>query len=242
MRNLWYFLYDPGWFHTRYNPIPIFQGGLFFPPDGEGPTVGGQFGANAAVLGLPPLATKELAFDSLSAQPKWIQQTYSKIRTLWLDSYGAIEHAMFYLMIAASAALMVDWMAALLRLPVLRRWSNVVNANGLAGHIFYVTAYLLYNSVIIAAFVDPDYRYNDMALLIKLLLAGFGAIVLIRFACEVACVLVPSLRKHGEAKAIQALRDEVFIVDRGLTPGIVAAIGIVIAVCSGWTLYMIRHI
>lgn len=30
-RNMWYFLYEPGYFHTRFNPIPIFRGGLFFP-------------------------------------------------------------------------------------------------------------------------------------------------------------------------------------------------------------------
>lgn len=233
-RNLWYFLYSPGYFHTQFNPIPIFHGGLFYPFDGQAAIGGGAFGANAAIQGLPGRATKELSFDSLVAQPEWIKQTYDAVRVIWLDSYDAIQRAMFYLMVAAWVALIVNWIYALSRWSALRKWSEVVNANRLATHILYVTVFLLYNLGIVAAFADPDYRYNDMAILIKVILSGFGAMVIIRVVRETFGHLTPLLNKSRAAIPVCNDRPE-----RSFAVAISTVIGI--AVCVSWAWYVGAH-
>jgi hypothetical protein len=85
MRNFWYFLYKPG-FHTRYNIGPIFQGGLFYPPDGQAAIGGALYGAAVSMLGLPPRATQEIGFDPSSVQSPWIRYLYRSIRMVWLGS------------------------------------------------------------------------------------------------------------------------------------------------------------
>lgn len=237
-RNLWYFLYDPGWFHTRYNPVPIFQGGLFFPPDGQA-AIGGSLSAEAAIHRLPSLATKELAFDNFTSQPRWIQSLYRGIRWLWLTTYGAVERTLFYLILVSWIALILSWSATLFGSAKVKEWSDTVGANQLAPHILYVSAYLLYNSLLTAAFVDPDYRYNDMTLLIKIVLAGMGAVVLGRALFSFASRIYPSVQNY-KFNAVSA-EYESLVVTGGVELAMPIAVAIAVIVCVSWASYTMTH-
>jgi hypothetical protein len=231
-RNTWYMLYEPGYFHTRFNPIPIFHGGLTFPVDGQEAIGGKVFGAEATILGLPARATREVGFDTLEAQPNWIKQLYRGIRAIWLDWYDTVMHGLFFLTVAAWAALLLDWATMWVRPGTLRKWSECIGANQLSAHVLYLSVFLLYNSVVTAAFSEPEYRYSDMLMLPKLLLAGLGCVALARLLREFLCSLSPALRegrKHVSAQTID--------VHEG--PVVAVAGAVATAICVGWAWYMI---
>lgn len=233
-RNLWYFLYKPGYFHTRYNPAPIFRGGLFYPPDGQAAIGGAAFGASAAILGLPPRAATELAFDSFKAQPNWLRRLYLGVRMIWLRSYNAVARGLFFLIAVAWLALIADWATRLSRFSGLRRWSDAVGAGQLTKHVLYVSVFLLYNAAAIAAFAEPDYRYSYMTLLVEVVLAGLGGIVLARLAWEFLRPLVPPLsegRHESPALALDPIGASL----------IALAVALAVAVCAGWAWYMSVH-
>lgn len=175
LRNLWRFMYNPGWFHTRYNVTAIFQGGLFFPPDGQ-EAIGGTVASTAD--GLPNLgpAQREASFDTLGAQPRWIRTSYAAVRSAWLGSYHRATLVLFWLMIAAWAAVLVHWIARLGWRPAVRL-SDALSTSELHGPIVGISVFFLYNALVTCAFAEPDYRYHHLILPVRVVLAGFGAIV-----------------------------------------------------------------
>ena len=229
-RNIWYFLYEPGYFHTRFNPIAIFHGGLFFPLDGQASMGGKIFGAQASILGLPARATQEVAFDTFEAQAGWMKRLYLAVRDAWLASYDEVMHAVFFLFAPAWAAMVINWLAAWARAYRLRRWSAAVAADQLAPHVLYVTVFLLYNALPTAAFAEPDYRYGHMLFLVKITLAGFGAIALTRIGREFLRPLVPKAYPENTALAVDFRRAPLLALSGGMA----------IAVCTSWAWYMSR--
>ena len=233
-RNLWYFLYQPGYFHTRFNPVPMFHGGIFFPLDGQIAIGGGAFGANAAILGLPARATGELAFDTYGLQPDWMRRLYAGIRFTWLASYDAIMRGMFVFMVAAWSVLILHLSSVWSQSVRMRKWVEFIGADQLSAYVLYISVFIFYNAIITAAFTDPDYRYGDMVLLIKLLLAGIGCIAVGRFARGLLRPLLPSLRKGHDCTLASPID-----LHEGRVLG--TSLIVAIAISAAWAWYMIAH-
>lgn len=197
LRNLWLFLYEPGYFHTRFNPIPIFRGGQFFPFDGQSGIGGAIFGAGAATLGLPPRAAREVGFDSFASQPDWAKQLYGVIKSSWLAAYDSVVRVLLVL-------IFISWIYVLFFSVVVfsttdaaaRRCAFLVGKD-LIVPICGISAIFLYNSVLTAAFGEPDYRYHHMILSIKIVLAGFGAVALGRIVHTLAPLRLYPARSHA---------------------------------------------
>jgi len=185
-RNLWRLLYEPGYAHGRFATGPMGRGGQFFPFDGQAAIGGAALGAAAAMLSLSPRATREVSFDSLAVQPEWAKQLYGGIKSLWFATYDPVVRVIFFLSLIAWLYLLFTWAAIERPAHRLSRRLIAMGGNDLAAPIVGVSAVLLYNALVTAAFAEPDYRYHDMMLPIKVVLAGFGGIALARLVLTLA--------------------------------------------------------
>lgn len=186
-RNLWLLMYEPGYFHTRFNPVPLFRGGQFFPFDGQAGIGGSIFGAASAALGLPAKASREIGFDSLAAQPDWARQLYGAIKSAWFAGYDAAVRISLALMLIAWLYVALYGAAIFVPSFGITRRLAVLGGPDLVAPIICVSVLLMYNALATAVFAEPDYRYHHMIVPIKVVLAGFGAIAVARLLL----VLVP---------------------------------------------------
>ena len=174
-RNAMLMLADPGYAHSRYDTRPFHR-------------IGNQFlaGQPAAVnrpnvSQIAPRAGREVSLAPLFIQPFRVQRLFAWIEETWNDSYRPMVTITLALMAAA-------WLGiALLGALWLRRSSRgaakVIDAlwqDGLAASTVVASVLLLYNIVITAAFVDPDFRYHDFIVLLRILLSAYGLILIIR--------------------------------------------------------------
>jgi hypothetical protein len=93
-----------------------------------------------------------------------------------------VARILFFLLVAAWAAMLLIAAAMWSRSQTLRKWADIIGGGRLGAHVLYATIFLFYNVGITTAFAEPDYRYNHMSLLLKLIPAGYGAIAVIRAA------------------------------------------------------------
>ncbi len=178
LRNAWYFLYNPGWVHGRFIVSPIFQSVRYFPPDPVGGFPGAFVDALVPMYPWDPSFTpakREAKFDSLGAQPNGVKHAYAAIRAAWLSAYHPVVSFLFWLTIAAWLSVLVHWASAFRW-----RWSvrlrDAIGTADIYGPILGISTILMYNVIVTCAFAEPDYRYHDMIILIRIVLAGFGAV------------------------------------------------------------------
>lgn len=173
-RNTWHLLASPGYAHTRYNLNPFGPIGNIFPPG-----VGGT-GAEGTTR-ISARAQREVAFVPLSIAPARIRDAFEKIAVVWHDNYQA--------MVKITLALMaVSWLGAVLSFASLfRRAPSRVSAlggaltgDGLVACIVAASVLLMYNIGVTAAFAEPDYRYHHFIVLLRILISGYGLVVVLR--------------------------------------------------------------
>jgi hypothetical protein len=178
LRNAWYFLYNPGWVHGRFSVSPFFQSVRYFPPDPVGGFPGAFVDELVSMYPWDPIFTaakREAKFDNLGALPNVVRHLYAAIRIAWLSAYHPMVLVLFWLTIAAWLSVLIHWASAF-------RWSwsvrlrNAIGTADIYGPILGTSTILMYNVVVTCAFAEPDYRYHDMILLNRIVLAGFGAV------------------------------------------------------------------
>ena len=176
-RNSFQLLFDPGWLNGRHTTEPHFRGGLLFPYGGI--STGGR-----STLGdrLPEPAMSEAGFIPLTRQPKFVQELYFEIELAWLRSYHTIT-------IIVGCLMVLTWISTLIGLlqrmfkssPVLKRWSDRWLSHLVVPSSLGISAMLLANVGISGLFIDSYYRYDFSLLLMKFMLAGIGAAIILHF-------------------------------------------------------------
>jgi hypothetical protein len=162
-RNLFHFIVEPGYSHTRYNFKPFSPVGLVFFP-GQSPVAGD-------VSSLPAQTVRELNFDSLWPRPALLDWLLTSVQDLWLNLYRTAAAVQAYLMIAT-------WAVAIVGLVGFDRlWSrhNLVD-RALVASIVTATLVFIYNAAVTAIFAEPDFRYRQMVDLQVILIAGLGLV------------------------------------------------------------------
>lgn len=236
-RNTWHLLANPGYAHTRFNLNPFGPLGNVFPPGAGG--VGAE-----GTAGVPAQAQREVAFVPLSVAPASVRNAFEKIAVVWRDNYQA--------MVKATLALMaVAWLGAVLSFASLfRRASSRVSAlsgaladNGLVACIVAASVLLMYNIGVTAAFAEPDYRYHNFIVLLRILISGYGLVVVLRLLR-----LVPQWNSFFAdpflTQNLATLREQDAIARlvAGYPRVSVAAVGIVtVAMFAAWAAFMIAH-
>lgn len=235
-RNLWHLLARPGFSHSRYDAIPFHPVGNNFPA--------GRWEENwtDGLVHIKARAAREVIFEPLSIAPNFVVKRFHNIEKLWELSYQTMVVVTLALMVAA-------WLGVLVRFtlpfrptsPRVVTLAEIFVRDGLAASIIAVSLLLLYNFAVTAAFVEPDYRYHHFMVLLRVLIAGYGLIVLSRLL---------NLRLAGTklvrivAKGLAALRRE------DAFAGVVSshprastfAIGMVtLALFAGWARFMAVH-
>ena len=163
-RNLFHFIFEPGYSHTRYNFKPFSPVGLVFFP-GQGPVAGD-------VSSLPAKAARELNFDSLWPRPALLDWLLTTVQELWLNLYRTEAAVLAYLMVAT-------WAVAIIGLAGFDRlWSRRQNPidRALVASIVMTTLVFIYNAAVTAVFAEPDFRYREMVDLQAILIAGLGLV------------------------------------------------------------------
>jgi hypothetical protein len=173
LRNMAVFLLTPGYKHSRYNIDPFGHEGLIFPPDY------GRLVGNNETDGLEPRAVRELLFDPLSLAPRFVQLVYQRIESYWLAHYVHMIHITSVLMLLAWSGVVAAIARVWLPIPVPPPLTDVVIGRAFSSSIVAATMLLLYNAAVTAAFAEPDYRYHHMIMLLRILIAGYGGVVLV---------------------------------------------------------------
>jgi hypothetical protein len=173
-RNTALMLGKPGYAHTRHD-------------DGSFHQIGNQLPAMAGIIGpegtggITPRAEREVRFLPALVQRRSLPLLMSRIDRYWGQSYQA--------MVTVTLALMtVAWLGvALAGMLWLRRSSaraaelfQALSQDSLAASILVASVLLFYNIVVTAAFAEPDFRYHHFVVLLRILVAGYGLIVIHR--------------------------------------------------------------
>jgi hypothetical protein len=174
LRNTWHLLAKPGYAHTRYNLMPFGAIGLTFPPADSAIGTEGTAGIRAQ-------AQREVAFVPLSVAPAPFRDAFEAISDLWRENYQSMVNVTLTLMAAAWLGVMLSF-AHLIgrkssRASVL---TGSLAANNLVACIIAASVLLMYNIGVTAAFADPDYRYHHFIVLLRILISGYGLVVLLR--------------------------------------------------------------
>jgi hypothetical protein len=148
LRGAAHFLFAPGYAHTRYNTHGYSPVGQRFYPEETDLTEVAKF---------PARAQAELG------RPAPFPALMAGIASLWVPAYGTYIGITSILMI-------VGWLSALAAPSQFTR--------AFLGCFAAATLLLLYNALIVGAFVDPDYRYEAMVLVLRGLVAGFAILAL----------------------------------------------------------------
>jgi hypothetical protein len=194
LRNTLIFLFHPGFAHTRFNVYPLTPVGLQFYP--ELARVDEEHDIAARAL-------REVKLNILEAEPGWLRNRLIRGR----DAVGNWWKQLYQPFVEATAALMlVGWLALAgsVACPIERRrrgglvrgivalWSS---QPALVASLAATSMLLLYNAGVTAAFAEPDYRYHHFVLLLRVLVSGFGAVVILRilprFPAEIRTSSIP---------------------------------------------------
>ena len=245
LRNLVVFLFHPGYAHTRYNLQPFSKIRLDFFPSLAG------IGANEW---LPPRALREAKLDLLATEPSLARKYLTKIiRELWLRSYqlfvklSAILMVTSWLAVAGSAICAIGLWRRTAACGAVALWSQA----DFVAALFSASMLLAYNAMVTAVFAEPDYRYHHFMLLLRVLIAGFGAIALLRvvprepdprwassIAWRDAVAIDTWCRRTGEMVTSHDLL-EAYLGSRRILAAIVLSV-VALIICAVWTASMLR--
>ena len=243
-RNTVVFLFHPGYAHTRYNVNPFSPIRLDFYP--------ALAGIDGSIRNAPPEAKVQI----LSYEPRVIQEALEGMMSvaakLWVAHYQKFVALTSSLMVIAWAAL--AWAAAC---AIGRRWRDAAlcepvalwSQPGFLPSLLSASILLLYEATITGVFAEPDYRYHHFVLLLRVLVAGFGAIVLRRTLHGRLSLLPLSFAWTGIARLEGHLRKAVCklrlydIVETGLVErrwvAAVIAFGFIAGIFIGWSAFML---
>jgi hypothetical protein len=159
-------------------------------------------------------------------------------------------------MVQVTLALMVAaWLAVAFRLAMWFRRkapgavdrTAAMDSSGLIASVLAVSAVLFYNFGVTAAFADPDYRYHHFMMPIRILIAGYGLIVLLWLLGAVG----RATGLHGETPPVRLLRqgaaavrrnDAVaWLFDRHPLAADALTIGIPLLLFVWWARFMVVH-
>lgn len=176
LRNLWHTVFDPGYGTPRYSTRGYGSTGLEFMPATQGWGVRSE----DAVTAYGPRAAREMEYFQLKTQPAFVQRLFEGVQRLWLKSYRS------YVWIT-SGLIIVAWVGVLLgalcwAIPGMRfcRALASIGINQLAAPIIAVSALLLYEDLATAMFSQPHHRYFHITEPWRLVVAGFGLILITR--------------------------------------------------------------
>jgi hypothetical protein len=181
MRNFIVFLFHPGYAHTRYNLNPFGPVRLDFLP-----TLSGVDPSAAA--GIAPRAVQEAKLQILPQEKPIFRELLSNLdafaERFWTSWYQSFVKITAILIVVSWLALACSAVCAIRRprrgnaiCEPVALWSR---QSGFSAAALSASLPLLYNTAITAAFAEPDYRYHHFILLVRILVAGFGAIALFR--------------------------------------------------------------
>lgn len=183
LRNLRHMLFQPGYAHTRYNVAGFQSIGLQFPPSCCGV-------AHPSATGVRERA--ELSYDSLAGMPDWVQQSFGQLRDSWRRHFRDS-------VLCTSILIVVAWITVTLRLLALAQprlsYSGAFKApavNGTVASAIAASMFLLYNTLVTAAFADPDYRYYFFTELLRIMVAGYGIALVVQMLSPLAMRLAPA--------------------------------------------------
>ena len=238
-RNVFYFVFTPGYKHLRLSQGPITSEPLVFRP------ADGLITAGAA--GLPARAVRELNFDALSHQPVFVRKLFDMIQSAWLSSYMVEIWVVDFLMCAT-------WVAAigsLLAYATRQQQPSVSSFKSKLGNMFkfsdgflpsIVAASLLfgYNAIVTAVFAEPNFRYRTMVQLHTFLIGGLG---LISIRHWVLVVFEGNVRKSCKRWADTVHSVRTFDFFERLTGFQLAALSISLpmAVFAWWVIFMLKY-
>ncbi len=239
-RNLFHFVFEPGYSHSRYSLNPFGPEQLSFPPSID-------VLAPDALASLMPRAVRELRVNNSLRQPSFVRIGYGWLEELWLSLYRRDVAVLFGFMGVA-------WATALFfvgRYVVMRWWKPVDAALKQGTCIFFREALIpsilmasllfFYDAALTALFVEPGFRYRQMADLQAILIAGLGLISIQRWLkVSVGARLSLSFLMPLDRVAYVLRRWDLW---RGLTAtqlGIWTA-GLVIGSFGGWALFMLER-
>jgi hypothetical protein len=233
MRNLFHFIFDPGYAHTRYNLNRFRLMGLpFFP------AVGNVEAGEAAAIA--PRAAREAQFDPLVQQRQIVRDLFHATQRLWERHYRRLVRLLAGLMCAA-------WATAIVALAYLLLGRGNASARRIGlpdGRLLacIVIASLVfgYNAAVTSVFVDPDFRYRQMVDLPAVVLAGFG-VVSIRQWCFVIFAADIAPAENQRAAPAESLRiPDLFQRCTG-TQLTVLVMVVALAVFACWAIFMLQN-
>jgi hypothetical protein len=239
-RNLWHLLARPGFSYSRYDALPFHQLGKIFPAGG------GEINWTDGLPLIAARAAREVTFLPLSVERGFFTRSLDDIQQLWGEYYQTVVVVTLVLMIAG-------WLGLLARFTLFFRPASprtatlraMLVSDGLASSIVAASLLLLYNFVVTAAFVDPDYRYHNFMVLIRLLVSGYGLIVVIRvfnaaFGRRLAGTAPVRVIADGLA-VIQ--RDDAFaqVVGSHFVTSLIAMAAATAALFALWARFMVLH-
>lgn len=238
-RNLLHFIFDPGFKHSRYNLNPFSHEGLIFWPAFE--DVSPQDEA------LTSRAVRELNVDNTLELPIAIQHLFARVQTRWLWYYGIFINILSVLMCVA-------WITAMVGLAglLLRWWAgprNPINWDlksqfpfgSLLASIVLASLFFGYNAALTSLFVEPDYRYREMVDLQAIVIAGLGAVSVLRW---LNVALNRSSRVYDARRWTEwtaPIRAFDFWQRRTTTQLTIITTGLAAASLGWWTLFMLRN-
>src|SRR5262249_39378751 len=247
LRNLWHFVFDPGYAHTRYNLGHFHSNGLPLYP-----AIGGE--DPAAAIALAARAVREVQFDPLQPQPPIVGLMFRGIVKLWHRNYRRF--------VSGIAALMcVAWAAALVGFACLARGHRTGSAReplrypppqagegrvgdfdpGLLACVVTASVVFGYNALVTSVVVDPDFRYRQMMELQAVLVAGFGLVCLRHWWQALVAPNIDMAWRERMERVANSLRATDLFVRSTSTQLTIAAIAAVLVTFASWTIFMLRH-
>jgi hypothetical protein len=239
-RNLFHFIFDPGYTHSRYSVDPFGPEDLVFLPSLD-------VVAADAVVSLTPRAVREVDFNNSFQLPSVASSTFGWLEKLWLEHYRQYVVILSFFMCVA----WVTMIAGLARYAIARRAKVTNHASKEGKHlpiweklipcIFMASLLFCYDAFLTALFAEPDFRYRQLADLQAFVIAGLGVISLQRGLDSglgltlQSCLPVPFAR-------LARLLGELDLWRRLSSIQLVIWIAcLVIAGFGGWSFFMLMH-
>jgi hypothetical protein len=243
LRNLYHFMFDPGYAHTRFNLNPFGQIGLHFYP------AVGELDAHELTV-FKAQAAREVSFNPLPRQPDMVRYLFSEIHRGWENYFHreALRIVGVLMCVAWAAAfaglthMLFSQRSRLTPQSEFRRINVLAFADSRFVTCVIITSLLLgYNAAVTAMFAEPDFRYRDMAELQADLIAGFGLFSIQQLVGSIFIPIIGSESAKKLARAVSFLRS-LDIFQRFTTHQTAAfTIVMVLIVMVWWIIFMLQN-
>lgn len=238
VRNLFHFVFDPGYGHTRFNLNPFGPVGLQFVPATHDVAPGD-------VPYIAPRAVREALFDPTTREPAIMARLFGKVEAYWLAHYRSGLRNVTALMCVAWIAVIVHFC---LRFRPRGSPPGPPDTGGRARSFgalerslvaSVIAASLLFgcNAAATAIFAEPDFRYRLSVEPTTILIAGLGVICIERWAMASIVARVPQLARIGAQLASLRSFDPLGKLSAPLLGTL--ATGVLAAAFGSWAVFML---